>query len=170
MKRLILLLSLAGLMLNANAQTTVSTNITGGAAVYLVSTNRVNAYAFEVAATNQVTVTFYDNDDNSSVPSAASTPGYFGTNIVTAAYISKVQYLTNIATSYINTSGYTNWYTNSMLWTVTSTNAAATNSLPVALSIPVSANETRVVTAPVNFVRGVLARVTGNASITIYAR
>ena len=170
MKRFILILSLTGLMFNAEAQTVISTNITGGAAVYLVSTNRVNAYAFEIAVTNLVTVTFYDNDDNSSVPTAASTPGYFGTNIVTAAYISKIQFPTNIVTSYVNTSGYTNWFTNSMLWTLTTTNAAATNSLPIVTSIPVSANETRVVTFPANFVRGVLARVTGNASITIYAR
>lgn len=162
MKKLILSLVLSLAAVAAiQAQVIISTNVTS-AGTTLVSTNRVSAYSFEVAATNAITLYFYDQD-NMADP-------YFGTNWVTGAYISRSTFPTNIASSYVNPNGYTNWYTNAGLFTLTTTNAAATNSLPAMAVINVGANETRVAYVPAIFTRGIVMRSTGNASVAIYAQ
>lgn len=168
MKKLLLVAGLLALALTSHAQVVYSTNITAGAGTYLLTSDRVAAYSFEVSATNAYTLYFYDSPNANSVPGTGE--GVWGTNVVNAAYISRSTYATNMAVSFTNYNGYVNWNTNSGLWTVTTTNAAGTNSLPLALSIPISANETRVTYASVLFTRGIVFRTTGNVSLTVYGR
>jgi hypothetical protein len=170
MKKLLTILSLAALVVSANAQNIISTNITGGSGTYVITTSRAKVYAIEATTTNAVSTTFFDNDNANNVPTAANTPGYFGTNVVTGAYISKSTYATNIASSFTNMTGYVVWSTNIGLWTVTTTNSAATNSLPVSAIVTTAGAETRVNYVDATFVRGIVARPNGNVNLTIYYR
>lgn len=169
MKKLLILIAMLGISFGAVAQQTASVTITGGAGTYLISTNRLKVYSIESSTTNAMTFKLWDNDNTTNVPTSADT-GFWGTNFVNGAYISRSSYLTNIATSYVNPLGYTNWYTNSGLWTVTTTNAATTNAMNPMLTVSHGAAETRVTYADLIFTRGAIVTTTGNGTITLYYR
>ena len=167
-----LLLSLLGLamVLSAPAQGILSTNITAGAGVHLLTTNRLNVYAIEVGTTNAFTFRFYDNDNTTSSGSSLATPGFWGTNVVTGSYISRVTYPTNYLETFTNYSGYVNYKTNVGLWTLTTTNAQATNVLSTTAIVNTGGAESRVVYVNALFKRGVVFGSTGNGNITLYYR
>ena len=114
----------------------------------LVTPNRVTITSMQLLSTNTQIVRLFDANDTNP-------PGY-GTNGVTAAYATRTSYPTNYVTFYIGNNGYTNWYTNAGLWTVTVTNAAATNALSPMLSAGVAANGTTTIAADALFVNGVV--------------
>jgi hypothetical protein len=171
MKKL-LLITLAGLLCasSALAQNMVSKTITDGAGIYLISTNRMKVYSIETTCTNAVSFKLWDNDNTNDVPTAAVTAGWWGTNFVNGANISRSTFATNLVTSYVSTVNYTNWYTNAGLYSVTTTNVAATNALPALTSISTGGAETRVTYVDAIFTRGAIVRSTGNGTITLYYR
>lgn len=119
MKKLILAgLLLVGFAVNA---ATISTNIvTPGA--YVLSTNRASIYQIELLSPNAATVRLYDSNGN-------GTYFYNITNYITAAYTNRISYTTNVTSSYVGSNGYTNWYTNAGLWSLSVSNVAATNAM-----------------------------------------
>lgn len=170
MKKL-LLLALAGLLTasSAIAQNIATLTIANGPGTFLISTNRMKVYSIETTSTNAVSFKFWDNDNTNNTPSAATT-GWWGTNFVNGQYISRSTYSTNYVTSYVSTVNYTNYYTNAGIWSVTTTNAAATNALPALASINNGGAETRVTYADVIFTRGAVVNASGNGTVTLYYR
>lgn len=158
MKKL-LALSIAGMLLLTSSvfgATTFSTNIvTTG--IYLLVTNAANVYNIELTSDKAATVHFYDQ-------STMSAP-YYGTNYVTTNYPYRLTYSTNYVTSYVGQSGYTNWYTNAGLWTLTITNSAATNVLDKAASFVVGANTYANYSTDLMFNRGVVVAASTNVSV-----
>ena len=167
MKKLLLIALAALSTLSAVAQSSISATLASGATTYLISTNRLRVYSIEVTTTNAQTFKFWDNDNTNNVPTAA-TSGWWGTNFVNGAYISRTTYATNLATSYVSPVGFTNWYTNAGIWSVTSTNVAATNAANVMTTVATGGAETRVTYVNQIFTRGVVATSTGNGTITFY--
>lgn len=167
MKKLLLIALAALSTIGAYAQNSVSASLTAGASTYLISTNRLRVYSIEVTTTNAQTFKFWDNDNTNNVPTAA-TAGWWGTNFVNGAYISRSTYPTNMATSYVSPVGFTNWYTNAGIWSVTTTNAAATNAAVAMTTVATGGAETRVSYVNQIFTRGVVATSTGNGTITLY--
>lgn len=167
MKKLLLLALAIVSTVSAFGQNSVSLSLLNGATTYLISTNRLRVYSIETTTTNAVTFKLWDNDNTNNVPSAATT-GWWGTNFVNGAYISRSTYPTNIASSYVSTVGFTNWYTNAGIWSVTSTNAAATNAALPAVTVANGAAETRVTYANLILTRGAVVTSTGNGTVTLY--
>lgn len=154
---------------SSNAQNVLSRTITGGGSLYLLTTNRAKVYSIEVSTTNAYTFQFFDNDNTNNVPLTTAT-GFWGTNFVNGAYISKSYYPTNIASSYVGVNGYTNWYTNSGMYALTTTNSAGTNAVAPLAVVTTSgtAGETRVSYINALFTRGIVFYCTGNGAVTVY--
>ena len=169
MKKLYILIASLTLVVSAQAQLMLSTNITAGAGLHLLSTTRAKVYSIEVSSTNAFTYRFYDNDNVSNVPNG-STNGFYGTNFVNGAYISRSTYATNLLSQFTNYNGFVNYNTNVGLYTLTTTNAASTNAMPALANITTAGAETRVSYVDALFNRGVLIHTTGNGSITVYYR
>lgn len=95
---------------------TVFTNFTTlGSAVLL--TNPTKIASIQIMTATNVVVQLYDSET--------------GTNLTNAAYVTRLEYLTNWITTNISPlTGTTNIQTNSQLYEATVTNAAATNQLP----------------------------------------
>jgi hypothetical protein len=167
MKKLLVIVAMLGLGLSVQSQSMVSTNVYA-AGVHLLTPNRATVYSIEISSTNAYSYKLWDNDNLTHVPTAASTPGWWGTNFVNGAYISRSSYATNISSSYTNPIGGISWYTNMGLWTVTSTNAASTNVVSPVVTISTGGAETRVSYVNATFVRGILLGVTGPGSVTVY--
>lgn len=163
MKKLILssLIALSALF-TANAQlgqnvTTLSTS-TGG--TFPVLTNGCKVKYVMVSSPNAGLVQFFDNSGTNTVG---------GTNYITSAYTNYTQIITNtVATNYVGTTGYTNYYTNSGIWTVPVANAAATNALSPTLAFAVVGNVMGGYPTDAVFTRGVNVRTTTNTSVVIY--
>lgn len=145
----------------ASQAAVLSTNVTVGG-VHLLSTARASVYSIEVISDKNVTVDFYDCDTKADP--------YYGTNSVSAAYVSRTSYATNIASSYIASNGYTNWYTNSGIFTYSVTNTAATNALPKMATIVAAANTYNVHNVDAIFTRGIAILTTTNANIVVNYR
>src|SRR5215471_7531163 len=77
----------------------------------LLSTNRASVYQVEATSTGGGLIQLFDSD-NTAAP-------YYGTNYVNAAYATRITYPTNYVTSFIGYNGFTNWYTNLGIWTIT---------------------------------------------------
>lgn len=167
MKKLLLIALAALSTFGAIAQSSVTATITGGAGTYLLSTNRLRVYSVEITTTNAQTFRLWDNDNTNNVPTAA-TSGWWGTNFVNGANISRVTYATNVASSYVSPVGYTNWYTNAGIWSLTTTNIAATNATVPMTVVATGGAETRVTYVNQIFTRGVVFTPTGNGTITLY--
>lgn len=167
MKKLLLSLAMVGLAVSTFAQGILTTNITGGAGMFLLSTNRIRVYSIEVTTTNAYNFKFWDNDNTTQT--SAST-GFWGTNFVSGAYVSRSSYPTTYVNSYINTQNFTNWYTNYGTWTATVTNAAATNAMSPLYQISTSGAETRLNYVDLIFTRGIVCLPSGNGTITLYYR
>ena len=170
MKKLLVLIAMVGLSVGAMAQSAVlSTNIINGAGLHLISTNRLKVYSIEVSTTNAYNFRFWDNDNTVNTPTSTGT-GWWGTNFVSGSYISRSTYPTTYVNSYIGYNGFTNWYTNSGVWSVTTTNSQATNAVAPLFTIATSGAETRVNYVDAIFTRGMLVQSTGNGAITVYYR
>jgi hypothetical protein len=167
MKKLLLLTLALVSTVSAFAQNQVSATLANGATTYLLSTNRLRVYSIETTTTNAVTFKIWDNDNTNNVPTAATT-GWWGTNFVNGAYISRSTYATNLATSYVSPVGFTNWYTNAGIWSVTTTNAAGTNAVVPAVTVANGGAETRVTYANLILARGAVVTSTGNGTVTLY--
>ncbi len=167
MKKLLLLALALATTVSALAQSTASLTITGGASTYLISTNRLRVYSIETTTTNAVTFKLWDNDNTNNVPTS-SAAGWWGTNFVNGAYISRSTFPTNIATSYISPVGFTNWYTNAGIYSITVTNSASTNATLPMVTVANGTAETRVTYANAIFSRGAVVTSTGNGTVTLY--
>lgn len=164
MKKLLLIaLSLIGAAAVYGQSIVISTNLASGAVV-LLTTNRAAAYSIELTSTSAGVVKLFDNDDTTA-------PSY-GTNSVTAAYPYRISYPTNMLSTYVGSNGYTNYVTNVGIFSLTLTNAAATNAMSPLFSAAVGANVAVIHTTDAIFTRGITALCSGitNGSITIYAR
>lgn len=161
MKKLLTLASLLLLTSSVFGATAFSTNIvTKG--TYLLVTNAAVVSTIELTSDKAVLVDFYDQN-------TIADP-YFGTNYVASAYAYRTTYSTNYVTSYVNQLGYTNWYTNAGLWTLTLTNAASTNVLAKAGSYAVGANAYAVYPVDQIYNRGIVVTASTNVSIAITYR
>lgn len=91
-----------------------------------------------------------------------------GTNYVTQAYFSRVGFPTNYVTSFVGYNGYTNWYTNQGYWTISVSNAPATNVLAPQASL--FANNTTIASYnnSVSFQQGVSILASSNTTAIIY--
>ena len=155
-----MLLLLFGVTCTIQAATLATNTTTAG--VYILTTNRASVYNVELTSSVGTTVNFYDSD-------AIAAP-YYGTNYVSGAYPYRLTYSTNYVTSYIGSNGYTNWYTNAGVWTVTLTNAAATNALPVLGSFVVAGGTYAVYNTDMLFARGIAFSSTTNLSLVVNYR
>lgn len=169
MKKLLLVIAMVAIGYSAVAQSILSRTITSGGSLYLLTTNRAKVYSIEVSTTNAYTFQFFDNDNTNNVPTNALA-GFWGTNFVNGSYVSKSFYTTNVASSYVGANNFTNWYTNSGLYALTTTNAAATNAVPPLATVTTSgtSGETRVSYINAIFTRGIVFYCTGNGAVTVY--
>lgn len=166
-KLLILALLTVATAVSSFAQNSVSLTLVNGATTYLIGTNRYKVYSIETTTTNAQTFKLWDNDNTNNIPSS-SAAGWWGTNFVNGAYISRSTYATNVASSYVSPVGFTNWYTNAGIWSVTSTNVAATNAATPLVTVANGGAETRVTYANLILTRGAVVTSTGNGTITLY--
>jgi len=125
----------------------------------ILTTNRVNAYSVELTATANALVNFYDID--------VTNAPYYGTNYVNASYVSRTSYTTNLVTSFVGYNGYTNWYTNQGIFTLTVTNAANTNALAPLFSAAIGPNVLTTYSVDALFARGLVAVATKGTNINI---
>lgn len=158
--KFLFIIALIGLTYSAHSAQIVVNATTNG--FYLLSTNRASVYSVEVTSANPAVITLYDCD-------SVAAP-FFGTNYTNAAYTSRIAYSTNLVTSYVGTTGFTNWYTNAGLFTLTTTNAANTNALPSMAAFVVSGGTYAVYNIDALFARGICATITTNASMVINYR
>lgn len=167
MKKLLLVIGTIGLMAATQINAAlISTNILASASsqTFLLTTNRAYVYSVTLSGAYNTLLSLYDCD-------SVAAP-YYGTNYTTTSnLVSVTQYTTNIASSYVGSNGYTNWTTNSGVFTLYSTNSAlTTNALSPLLSFPVAANTFEVFNADALFVRGITAIVPTNVSVVITYR
>jgi hypothetical protein len=169
MKKLFIasLLTLVGL--SSFAQGILTTNLSASG-THLLTTNRIKVYQIEVATTNAQTFRFYDNDNLTHTGASLANSGFWGTNVVTGANYTRVSYPTNFATSFVGQTGFTNWYTNSGIYSLWVTNTQATNALAATATVATGGAETRLVGVDALFTRGVIIGGTGTGSITLYYR
>jgi len=165
MKKLLTIIAVLSLTASAMAQGVLTATLSSG--LNLVSTNRIRIYSIELTSTNAYTYKIWDNDNTSA---SGTTPGFWGTNFINGAYVSRSTYPTSYVNSYVSPPGFTNWYTNAGIWGVTITNAASTNALSPLYSISTAGAETRVVYADILCTRGVVIGANGNGTATIYYR
>jgi hypothetical protein len=125
----------------------------------ILTTNRVNAYSVELTATANSLVNFYDID--------VTNAPYYGTNYVNASYVSRTAYATNVVGTFVGYNGFTNWYTNQGIFTLTVTNAANTNALAPLFSASIGANTLTTYSVDALFVRGLVAVATKGTNINI---
>lgn len=147
-----------GLSVSALAETVSANTTTNG--WYLLSTNRASAYQVGIVAGSQpVTVSLYDCD--------MITDPFLGTKYTNAAYVIRTTIASNYVTSFVGYNGYTNWYTNVGIATLTTTNAANTNNLPAIWSGGAPANSYVTIGIDALFVRGITAVVNTNATVSV---
>jgi hypothetical protein len=135
----------------------LSTNLPAG--VFLISTDRANVYSITITGGTNSVVSLYDCD-------TVADP-YYGTNYVSAEWIGRSSYATNIASSVVGYNGYTNWFTNSGIFSYSVTNAAATNALTPLAVFAHGANFAETYNTDALFIRGIVARASVGCSIVI---
>lgn len=162
MKKLLIIGLLAASTYIAGAAT-LATNL-AASGVYLLSTNRASVYSVEITSQSPTMLSFYDCD-------FVGAPIY-GTNTTNGAWVSRNTYATNYVSSFVGYNGYTNWYTNAGVWTLTTTNSATTNQLPVMFSAVTAGNTYAVYNVDALFARGitVLGNPCTNVSVVINYR
>jgi len=166
MKKLLVIASLLGLTLNVGAAT-IATNMPT-AALHLLSTNRASVYSIELTSTNSATVYLYDCDRVAYSATAGNCWGYQYTN---ASYITVVQQPSTNVLNYVGYNGYTNWYTNVGASVTFSTNAIATNNLPIIGAFAIAPNTYAVYNTEMLFSRGLIATSSAaNVSIVVNYR
>lgn len=126
MKKLIIVLGLIASISASFAQSIISTNVAvGPSSIITTNTGRFYQLTLLSTAASPGIANFYDTTFTNSLSSP-----YFGTNYVLAANPYRASSNYTVASSYVDTSGNTNWYTNSGIFTYTATNSASTNQLP----------------------------------------
>lgn len=165
MKKLILTLGLAIIGFSTFAQIPLSfVGSTNG--FYLISTNRASVYQMTLsvptALTGPVQVVLYDCD-------SIAAP-FFGTNYTNAAYSNYITYSTTMVSSYVGTTGVTNWYTNVGLFSLMVSNKPNTNVLPPIAAFSIGAGATIVYNVDALFVRGICASISSNVTGVINYR
>lgn len=166
MKKILVLASLvAGIAANAAV---ISTNlnvtgVTGGSTVFLLTTNRASTSSVIISSPSTCVISLYDC-------SSIASPLY-GTNYtISANYTNMVTYPTNYTYSFIGNNGYTNWYTNSGVWTQPTTVTAGTYALQPIAVFPVAANTAVTYDLNATFSQGIaaLCQNTTNTALVIY--
>lgn len=161
MKKLLLILGIvAAGYVKSQAASIVVNGTTNG--FYLISTNRASVYNVEVTSANPATIQLFDMD-TVAVP-------FFGTNYTNAAFTYRITTNATQVTNYVGSNGYTNWFTNVGVYTVTLTNAANTNALPAMAAFVVAGGTYAVYNVDALFARGICATITTNASMVINYR
>lgn len=169
MKKLLLTgLLMVGLAAQASAAliATNLTTVTAGGDKFLLLSDRASVYSVEISVNPSITasalVKLYDQ-------STVAAP-YYGTNYVTAEYVSRSTYATNVASSYIGFNGVTNWYTNTYVYTYNVTNAAATNALSPSAAFVAAPGTYTVYDVDALFTRGIVVHTSTNVSMVINYR
>lgn len=161
MKKLLFsLIGIIGLSMAANSATITVNGTTNG--YYLISTNRASVYSVELTGLNPGVVQLFDCD-------TIAAP-LFGTNYTNLAYIGRSYTNGPIVSSYIGSNGYTNWYTNAGIYSITNTVVANTNPLPVMAAFVVAGGTYAVYNVDALFTRGICATITTNVSMVINYR
>lgn len=129
--------------------TTLSTNI-------LLSTPAtVSTIQVSASSSNAATVIFYDTA--------------YGSNVYAVAQnITRSNYVTNAVSTYVTTTGVTNYLTNTVLYTASVTNAANANTpMPAAATFTVPAGLTTTFPVELVFSKGILVKVNTNATVNV---
>lgn len=161
MKKLLFFIITVAAALSLNAAP-LSTNVTAGGVHLLTTNNSLYVYSVEIVSDKVVTVELFDNE--------SVTAPVWGTNYVTGAYVSRSSYPTNYVTTYIGQNNFTNTFTNVGLWTISVTNAAATNALPASGSFVVGVSGVSVYATDILFTRGIVMRTSTNANVVLNYR
>ena len=169
MKKLFIAALITVTGLSSFAQGLLVTNLSASG-THLLTTNRVRIYQVEVAATNAQTFRFYDNDNATHTGASLANPGFWGTNFVSGLSYTRVTWPSNVVSSFVGQTGFTNWYTNSGMFSLLVTNVQTTNVMSPLVSIATGGAETRLVGVDALFTRGVVIGGTGAGSITLYYR
>lgn len=115
-----------------------------------VSTIQVSA-----SSSNAATVIFYDTAYGSNVYAVAEN-------------ITRSNYVTNMVSTYVTTTGVTNYLTNRVLYTASVTNAANANTpLPASATFTVPAGLTTTFPVELVFSRGVLVKANTNVTVNV---
>ena len=161
MKKLLFSIGTIALFIFSAPAAILSTNVSAGG-THLLSTNRASIYQVELTSANACVVSFYDCD-------SLADP-YFGTNYTSGAFPYRIAYATNIVSSYVGSNGYTNYYTNIGLFSLTKTNAAATNALPILGAFVVAGGTYAVYNVDQLHARGVTFTSSTNVSVVVNYR
>lgn len=168
MKKLILTLSLGCFLVTSSASAGVFSGslvtpngaLSGTTNVFQITTNRINITQVMITSAAGGLAQLY-NMDNTNAP-------FFGMFYTNAPYYTRLNYSTNIATSFVGQNGYTNWYTNNYQYYYNSTNVANTNELTPMASFAFVANIPVVMNADILCERGLTIRTTTNLTYVIY--
>lgn len=160
MKRIITIVSLLVLAASVAKAAVFSGNLSPGTS--LITTNRASVYAIELTTgvSSGALVSFFDNDKTNAP--------YYGSNTVNSAWYTRVGYTTNQATSFVGYNGYTNWYTNSVMYFYFNTNAANTNVQSPTASFVVAGGTYANYTVDCLFSQGISVNANTNVSYVIY--
>jgi len=140
----------------------IATNLPSNG-VYQLTTNRASVYSVEVTSSGSALLAFYD--------SGSLAAPFYGTNYTNAAYTNRVTYSTNYVYSFVGYNGFTNWYTNSGVWTINVSNPANTNVLPVMFGAVVAGGTYAVYNTDALFANGITVGCTGtNVAIVVNYR
>lgn len=125
MKKLFIVLGLALSLISASAQSIISTNVAlGKSSIVTTTPGRYFQVSLLSTAASAGVLHFYDTTFTNSLAAP-----YYGTNYVLAANPYRASSNYTAVSSYVDTGGNTNWYTNSGIFTYTATNSASTNQL-----------------------------------------
>lgn len=162
-KKLLLISAIGAAFVLPSKALTISTNLPANG-TYLLSTNNASVYSVEITSSSVAMLQFFDMD-------SLAAP-YYGTNSTNGAWVGRLTYPTNYVTSFIGYNGYTNYYTNVGMWTISQTNAASTNALSPLFTAVTAGNTYAVYNVDALFSRGisVLANPCTNVSIVINYR
>lgn len=147
---LAVLISVSSRIHAASASLTTTTNYSYNLLSVPASVSSVNI----ASGSGALTVKFYDTT---------------ATNLLytNGSYVSRSTYISNIVNNYTTTTGITNYTTNRVAYTLTVTNAAATNTLPVAAVWSIPANTEIVLDVDLKFSKGIVVNANTNATVNI---
>jgi hypothetical protein len=167
MKKILLIAGMLALVALQSYGAIIATNLTGGSPAQVLSTNRASIASVEISSVNNARVDLYDSDGTGT-----STNGFYQiTNQIIPVLSYRISYTTNLVTSYVGSNGYTNWYTNSGVFSLNITNSTpVTNTLSPLLSFVVSPNTYAVYNVDALFARGISSLANSNATIVINYR
>jgi len=141
---------------------TIATNLSANG-TYLLSTTRASVYSVEVTSSGTALLNFYDC-------SSLAVP-FYGTNYTNDVYTNRVTYPTNYVYSFVGNNGFTNWYTNVGVWTLSVSNRANTNHLPAMFSAVVAGGTYAVYNTDALFANGITVECTGtNVAVVVNYR